>query len=102
MDFVQRRPDGSLSLAVFVQPRSSRNRIAGVHDGALKIALTAPPVDGKANRAVVVFVAKFFGLPRSNVSLLQGASSRSKLLVLTGIGLDAARRLLAEVLGDPV
>ena len=77
-----------MKLAVHVQPRASRNAVLGWHgedaDSALKVALTAPPVDGAANAALVDFLAEHFGLKRSQIRLLRGDSSRHKLLELTG------------------
>jgi uncharacterized protein len=71
-----------MKLAVHVQPRASRNAILGWHGDALKIALTAPPVEGAANAALIAFVADAFGLKRQQISLLRGDSSRHKLLEL--------------------
>ncbi|HVG61023.1 MAG TPA: DUF167 domain-containing protein [Hyalangium sp.] len=81
-------PDG-VELAVLVQPRASRTRIVGEHDGLLKIQLAAPPVDGEANAALVEFLGKLLGLPRRQVELLAGDASRRKRVALRGI--DAAR-----------
>ena len=70
-----------LLLSVRVQPRASRDEIVGPHgDEALKVRITAPPVDGKANTHLVRFLAKAFGVPRSRVTLLGGDSSRTKHL----------------------
>ncbi|MCE9672471.1 DUF167 domain-containing protein [Myxococcus stipitatus] len=81
-------PDG-VELAILVQPRASRTRVVGEHDGLLKIQLAAPPVDGEANAALVEFLAKQLGLSRRDVTLVAGDTSRRKRLRLTGI--DAAR-----------
>ena len=71
-----------MTLAVHVQPRASRNAVVGWHGDALKVALTAPPVDGAANAALIAFIAEHFGLKRSQISLVRGDSSRHKLLAL--------------------
>jgi len=81
-------PDG-VELAILVQPRASRTRVVGEHDGLLKIQLAAPPVDGEANAALVEFVARQLGLSRRDVTLVAGDTSRRKRLRLSGI--DAAR-----------
>jgi uncharacterized protein (TIGR00251 family) len=80
-------PEG-VELAVIVQPRASRTRIVGEHDGLLKIQLAAPPVDGEANAALVEFLAKVCGIPRRQVELVAGDASRRKRVALHGV--DAA------------
>jgi uncharacterized protein (TIGR00251 family) len=75
------RWDGAdLILRVQVQPRASREEFAGLHGDALKIRLTAPPVDGKANTALIAFLANAFGVAKREVTLLQGETGRSKLV----------------------
>lgn len=71
-----------VKLAIHVQPRASRNAIVGWHGEALKVALTAPPVDGAANAALISLLAEAFDLKRSQVRLLHGDSSRQKLVEL--------------------
>jgi uncharacterized protein (TIGR00251 family) len=77
--------DGRVRFAVRVQPRASNNEIAGVHGDALKIRLTAPPVDGAANEELVAFLSKFFVVGRKSVRILAGESSRSKIVEIEGI-----------------
>lgn len=81
--FVQDVADGC-TLAVRVHPGARKNAVTGVHDGALKISLTTPPVEGRANEALIAFVAEALGLPKARVALLSGQTSRSKLLRITG------------------
>jgi hypothetical protein len=75
-------------LAVHVMPQARRTRVDGWHDGALRIRLAAPPVDGKANEALAAFVAGELELPRRAVQLLRGAASRHKQLAIDA---DVAR-----------
>lgn len=93
------RADGdAVVLAIHVQPGAKRSEAAGEHGEALKIRLAAPPVDGKANAALVAFVAHRLDVPRSQVELIGGAASRQKRLRVTGVSpeaIDAAFR--AEV-----
>jgi uncharacterized protein (TIGR00251 family) len=77
-------PDG-VSLAVRVQPRARRNAIVGELGDALKIALTAPPVDGRANEACIEFFAELLSVPRSSVTIASGQTSRNKVVRVTGI-----------------
>lgn len=72
-----------LILAVRAQPRSSRNALAGIHGNELKIKLTAPPVDGEANRLLLKFLAKTLGLPRSSLEIISGETGRSKKILIT-------------------
>jgi len=89
-----------VSLSVLVQPKSSRNRIAGLHDGALKICITAPPVEGKANKAVIATLAKIFSLPKTAISVKSGHANRSKRLILDQITLQDANKILTQALAD--
>jgi uncharacterized protein (TIGR00251 family) len=81
-------PDG-VELSVLVQPRASRTRVVGEHDGLLKIQLAAPPVDGEANAALVEFLGKLLGVPRRQVTLTAGDASRRKRVSIQGV--DAAQ-----------
>lgn len=71
-----------LALQVWVQPGARETGIAGLHDGYLKIRLHAPPVDGKANEALIRFVASLFGVNPTAVSISKGITSRRKKLVV--------------------
>ncbi|MFP5354023.1 MAG: DUF167 domain-containing protein [Gemmatimonadota bacterium] len=92
---VEARP-GGVRFPVRVQPRASRTEIAGTHQGALKVRLQAPPVDGAANEALVEFLAESLGVPRRMVEIVSGASSRTKLVEVAGIDAGAVTRLAAE------
>lgn len=92
---VEARP-GGVRFPVRVQPRASRTEIAGTHQGALKVRLQAPPVDGAANEALVEFLAESLGVPRRMVEIVSGASSRTKVVEVAGIDAGAVTRLAAE------
>ncbi|MBN2109133.1 MAG: DUF167 domain-containing protein [Deltaproteobacteria bacterium] len=77
-------------FSVFVLPRSSICALAGIHDGALKIKLTKPPVDGEANAECCRFLAKVFDVPKSHIAVVRGAASRHKALQLHGLTAAAA------------
>ena len=70
----------AITLDILVQPRASRAKIGPMHDGRLKIAVTAPPVDGEANAAVVELIARRLGIARGDVEVIAGAGSRRKTL----------------------
>jgi uncharacterized protein len=82
-DFARDMADGC-TVSVRVHPGARRNAVSGVHDGAVKISLTTPPVDGRANEALIAFVAELLGLPKGRVSLVAGVTSRTKVLRVTG------------------
>jgi len=84
-----------LSLAVV--PNAKRTKVDGLHDGALRVRLAAPPIEGRANDALVAWLAKSLGVPRREVELLRGAANRRKQVAIT-VSPDAARAWLAEVL----
>ena len=72
-------------LAVHVAPRAAANRLLGPYRGALKVALTAPPVAGAANAALIDFLAEVLGIPRSRITLVTGSTGRRKLLHIAGL-----------------
>lgn len=83
-----RRPGSapaSITFEVLVQPRASRTQFGPRHDGRIKIAVTAPPVDGEANAAVIEVVAEALGIARRAVEIIGGASSRRKRVRVTGV-----------------
>jgi hypothetical protein len=85
---ISEKPEGCL-LKCWIQPRSSRNAVIGIHGDALKIALTAPPVDGKANKELLKFLAKYFKLPKGGIQIATGESSRSKSNLINSLSKNA-------------
>ncbi len=86
-----------VTFRVHVQPRAARNRLQGMHDDALKISLTAPPVEGAANRLCRDFLAQLLGLPRALVEVVGGHKSRRKTIYVAGLsGLELKTRLELE------
>ncbi len=88
--------DGGILLTLHIQPGASRTDCAGRHGDALKIRLAAPPVDGKANAALVAFVAERLGIGRANVTLKSGQTSRRKILLVVGSTPEAVAALAAS------
>ena len=80
--FLKETSDG-ITFTVFVQPRSSKNSIVGLYGDALKIKLTATPVEGAANKMCIEFLAKQLGAPKSSLSIISGHSSRTKRILIT-------------------
>lgn len=86
-----------VSFVVKVQPRARRNAITGTVGDAIKLALTAPPVEGKANQAVIDFFAEFFDIPRSSITIASGKTQRLKVILVSGIDAGHLRRRLKDV-----
>jgi len=80
------------SFAVRVQPRARKNAITGELGDALKLALTAPPLEGKANEACIEFFANLLEVPRSSVTIASGKTSRRKIIRIAGMSADEVRR----------
>jgi uncharacterized protein (TIGR00251 family) len=91
-------PD-SVTLTVRIQPRASKNEIAAQGDGSIKIRLTAPPVDGAANEALVKFLANELGVPRSQVEIVSGHTAKNKILRIDGVGRQDVDRVLNKPKG---
>jgi uncharacterized protein (TIGR00251 family) len=87
-DLVLQQRGGAVSFEVRVAPRASRNALRGVSEGALKVALTAPPVEGAANSALCDFLAELLKISRRSVDITHGQQSRRKTVRVVGV--DAA------------
>ena len=95
---ILRAIDGGCILSVRIHPGAKRNAITGTHADALKISLTTPPTDGRANAALIAFLAERLDIPRLSIELLTGHTSRFKTLRLTGItAAEAESRLLTNL-----
>jgi uncharacterized protein len=87
-----------ITFAVKVHPRARKNAITGIVGDALKLALTAPPVEGKANAAVIEFFADLFEIPRSSVTIASGETSRNKVVRISGMNRTMVEQRLSEAL----
>lgn len=76
---------GAIRFPVRVQPRASRNEACGVHGGALKVRLQAPPVDNAANESLIELMADLLDIPKRQVRIVSGATSRSKVVEVEGV-----------------
>ena len=85
---------GALTLELLIQPRASRTRVIGEHDGRLKVQLAAPPVDGEANAALVEFLAGALGVRKADVTLRRGEAGRRKTVRIAGVTAEAVAAAL--------
>jgi uncharacterized protein (TIGR00251 family) len=83
---------GGVTFAVRVHPRAKKTAITGELGDALKLSLTAPPIDGKANDACIEFFAKLLKLPRSSVTIASGQASRQKVIRVSGLSAEEVCR----------
>lgn len=96
--FLSTSPDGTVLIRVYVQPKASRSRFVGLHDGYLKIAVAAPPVDGKANKEVVKFFASILNVPVRAVTVKSGLQSRKKLVAVNVSDVNEIRSVIETLL----
>lgn len=82
-----------MRFSVRLQPRASRNEIAGLQGEALKVRVTAPPVDGLANEALIELLSKALNTSRRNVCIVSGHTSRTKLIEISDASLESVQRL---------
>jgi uncharacterized protein (TIGR00251 family) len=101
---VIRETKDGVTLAVRAQPGAKKTAIAGVYgegDGAqLKIAVQAPPVEGRANEALIALLAKTFDLAKSSVEIVSGELGRTKVFLLRGVSVEKARKIVGELAKD--
>ena len=92
-----RREGDIISLTLHIQPGAKRSEVSGLHGDALKIRLAAPPIEGRANEALLRFIADSFDVPLRQVELLRGAQSRHKMVKVTGSKVEPEKLLLNSV-----
>ena len=89
----------AITVDILVQPRASRAKIGPMHDGRIKIAVTAPPVDGEANAQVIELFARRLGIARGDIAVVAGASSRRKTLRIENVTRQQIEAMIEELLG---
>jgi hypothetical protein len=88
--------NGGVTFAVKIHPRAKKNAITGEVGGALKISLTSPPVEGRANDACIEFLAKLLKVPRSSITIASGRTSRNKVIRVDVLSAEEAGRLITQ------
>lgn len=87
---------GGVSFTVKIHPRARKDAITGEFGDDLKLSLTSPPVDGRANEACIEFFAKLLMVPRSSVTIASGQTSRQKVIWVSGLSAEEVRRRIAK------
>ena len=90
------KKSGGVTIECRVTPRASRDAIKGVREGILEVALSSPPVEGRANKALVEFLSKRLGVRKSALSIIGGERSRNKVVLIEGIGEDEVKKILSD------
>jgi uncharacterized protein (TIGR00251 family) len=93
--------EAALFLKIHLLPRAAKDEICGVHGDAIKVKVTAPPIEGKANMALQRFIAKKLNLAYSHVEIMAGKRSREKILKISGISRAAVEKALGIILPAP-
>lgn len=91
-----REHPNSVRFSVRVQPRAARSGMAGIYGRSLRVRISAPPVDGAANEALIELLAERLGVPRRDVSIVGGVASRSKVVEVRGVSAELVRSLVTE------
>lgn len=98
MPYLSQLPGGIVAIRLYVQPKASKTRLMGLHDGQLKIAIASPPVDGKANKAVQLFFAKALSIAKTDVVIKAGAHSRRKTIAVKSVSVPDIRAIVTKLL----
>ena len=94
--FISANKEGHPLLSLYVQPKASRTGFQTIHDNSLKLTITAQPLEGKANKAVIAYLASFFKIAKKSIVIKSGSQSRKKLVILKGLSLDEVEDKLRE------
>ena len=95
-----KKPEDSCTLKVRVQPKASRNQVDGFENGTLRLRVTAPPTEGKANAGVIALMAKTLGVSKSRLEIVRGHGSRDKVVAIDTLSEQEVHRRIAAVIKD--
>lgn len=90
---ITEQKDGSILLSVYIQPGASKSEIVGPHNGSLKIRIQSPPVDGKANDALIEFLSNLLKVSKRSIEVVKGQTQRNKVVKITGASLKQISEL---------
>lgn len=102
MPYLLETNDGLSILQLHVQPKGSKTKIAGLYDGRLKLVVSSPPVDGKANKEVIAFLASILNIRKKDVVLKSGLQSRKKNVCIVSLKANEIRKIIGEQLYIPL
>lgn len=88
-------------IDIVVQPRASNTEIVGGHDGAIRVRIAAPPVDGAANAALIELLARILDVRKSDIEIVTGGSGRRKRVLIHGLPVEQVREMLDKAIGEP-
>ena len=88
---------GAVVLRVLVQPRASKNELAGIHGDCLKIRVTSPPVEDQANKKLCAFLSKLIGVGKKQVEVVGGHKTRVKKVMISNTSMDEVRKKLSQI-----
>ena len=88
--------EGKISLTVHIQPNASKNEVLGMVNEMVKIKITAPPIDNKANKECLKFLSKILHIPKSKLHILKGQKTRSKIIQISGMSRDLCQQQLIQ------
>jgi uncharacterized protein len=94
--FMHKTAQGT-TIEIYVQPKASKNELVGMHEGCLKVRLTAPPVEGEANNECIRFLAKLLEVPKSHLEILKGHKSRRKTVLVRGVAPEFLQNILKQL-----
>jgi len=94
--FMHKTAQGT-TVEIYVQPKASKNELSGIHEGSLKVRLTAPPVEGEANKECLRFLAKVFEVPKSTLEILKGQKSRRKTVLVRDVAPEFLQNILKKI-----
>lgn len=98
MEFLSATGDGGTLLRLYVQPRAAKTRVSGVYDGKLKLSIASPPIDGKANKEVIGFLAKTLGIAKKDLFLKTGANARYKVIAINCLSKEKVQTAIEPLL----
>ncbi len=85
---------GGVRIRLLIQPKASKNEVLGPHNGEIRIRLTSPPVDGKANESLIGFLSDLFRVPKRDITIVRGATSRHKMVEIAGVDENQVEAIL--------
>jgi uncharacterized protein len=87
-----------VKIWVHIQPHASRNEVVGFSDNVLRMKITAPPVEGKANQELIKYISKLFDIRKSDISIDKGLTGRNKIVIISGINSEEFQATIQSII----